>query len=128
MGSFLLDVVKTRTVSSVEAALQIPKTQRGIKPRIEQAESGPQSSLSNPTSLLRSCPTGDVSETLPFPLYFGDHLSLSADFSSDFLSRTKHRSPSVPDREKIIFLCFGAKQYNFCLGLSITAHPRLLCP
>lgn len=98
VGSFLLDAVKTRTFSSVEAALPIPKTQQGIKPRIEQSESGPQSSLSNPTSLLRSRPTGNVSETLPFPLYFGDHLSLSADLSSDFLSHTKNRPPRVPDR------------------------------
>lgn len=126
VGSSLLDAAKTHTFSSVEAALSIPKTRRGIKLRIEHSESGPQSSLSNPTSLLRFCPTGNVSETLPFPLYFGDHLSFLADLSSDFLSHTKHRPPPVPDKAKIIFLCFGAKQYNFCGHSTLRASLPLL--
>lgn len=124
VGSSLLDAAKAHTFSSVEATLSIPKTRRGIKLRIEHSESGPQSSLSNPTSLLRFCPTGNVSETLPFPLYFGDHLSFLADSSSDFLSHTKHRPPQVPDKAKTFF--FVLVQSN--TTSVVTAHSGLLYP
>lgn len=125
VGSSLLDAAKTHTFSSVEAALSIPKTWRGIKLRIEHSESGPQSSLSNPTSLLRFCPTGNVSETLPFPLYFGDHLSFLADLSSDFLSHTKHIGlPKFLTRQKSFFFVLVQSSTTS----AVTAHSGLLYP
>lgn len=130
VGSSLLDAAKTHTFSSVEAALSIPKTWRGIKLRIEHSESGPQSSLSNPTSLLRFCPTGNVSETLPFPLYFGDHLSFLADLSSDFLSHTKHIGlPKFLTRQKhfSLFWCKAVQllRSQHTQGFSTPTHKAL---